>query len=137
MEKWNFLLELLREYVLVLDYGGGSVLILLLTLFMNLEQHIAQATNLLFFIPAAIVCILFNLKHKNIKLKNAILITTFGIIGSVIGSIISEGLPVNILKKLFGLFLIFICIYEVRSYYILYIKGKKRHNNLNKTFREG
>lgn len=130
-------MELLREYVLVLDYGGGSVLILLLTLFMNFEQHIAQATNLLFFIPAAIVSILFNLKHKNIKLKNAILITPFGIIGSVIGSIISEGLPVNILRKLFGLFLIFICIYEVHSYYILYIKGKKRHNNLNKTFREG
>ena len=47
-----------------LGLGGGSVLILFLTLFLNLEQHIAQATNLLFFIPSALVCIILNTKRK-------------------------------------------------------------------------
>ena len=32
--------------------GGGTILIFLLTFFMGIEQHIAQATNLIFFISA-------------------------------------------------------------------------------------
>ena len=34
--------------------GGGTILIFLLTTFAGLEQHIAQATNLIYFIPTAI-----------------------------------------------------------------------------------
>ena len=52
-----------------LGMGGGSVLILFLTLFLNLEQHVAQATNLLFFIPSALVCIILNTKRKLINFK--------------------------------------------------------------------
>ena len=37
--------------------GGGTILILILTLFGNVEQHIAQATNLIFFIPTSIAAI--------------------------------------------------------------------------------
>ena len=33
--------------------GGGTILILLLSIFMGLDQHVAQATNLVFFIPTA------------------------------------------------------------------------------------
>ena len=83
MISWKFLLVLLLEFAQDLVFGGGSILILLLTLFMNFEQHIAQATNLLFFIPAAIVSILFNIKNKNINFNNAIIITISGVIGTV------------------------------------------------------
>ena len=106
--------------------GGGTILIFLLTTFAGLEQHIAQATNLIFFIPAAIASILFNLKNKTINLKSAFLISIFGIVGASIGSIISEKLNVFVLRKLFGGFLILICFYEIYSYYILYIKNKKK-----------
>ena len=120
---------LLQEYVLVLDFGGGSVLILLLTMFMNFEQHVAQATNLLFFIPAAIVSILLNIKRKNINFKNAFSLLIPGILGACIGSIISEKLQVQILRKFFGVFLLFICVYEIHLYYIFYIKPKKNKKN--------
>ena len=33
--------------------GGGTVLIPVLTLFFGVEQHIAQATNLIAFLPMA------------------------------------------------------------------------------------
>ena len=94
-----------------LGLGGGSVLILLLSLFLNFEQHVAQATNLIFFIPAALISIILNIKNKNINLKNAIPIVIFGIIGSIIGSKISYNLNVSTLTKCFGLFLFFIAIY--------------------------
>ncbi len=93
---------------------------------MNFEQHVAQATNLLFFVPAAIVSIILNSKRKNINYKNAIIITIFGIIGASIGSIISKQMHVTILRKLFGVFLLVICMFEIRSYCIMYIKGKNK-----------
>ena len=45
--------------------GGGTILIFLLTTFAGLEQHIAQATNLIYFIPTAISAIIVNYKNKN------------------------------------------------------------------------
>ena len=108
-----------------LGLGGGSVLILFLTLFLNLEQHIAQATNLLFFIPSALVCIILNAKRKLINFKNAIFVV-FGVVGAVCGAVVSRNMPVTKLRKLFGVFLLFISAYEIYSYFKLYIKGKKR-----------
>ena len=49
--------------------GGGTILILCLSLFLGIEQHVAQATNLVFFIPTSIVAIITNIKHKNIDFK--------------------------------------------------------------------
>ena len=53
--------------------GGGTILIFLLTFMMGMEQHMAQATILIFFIPTSIVAIIVNLKNKNIDLKLAII----------------------------------------------------------------
>lgn len=97
---------------------------------MNLEQHIAQATNLLCFIPSALVSIILNSRRKLINYKNAFFIIIFGVLGSICGSIVSEKMPVATLRKFFGAFLVFISMYEMYSYYKLYIKGKKRHTNL-------
>ena len=45
--------------------GGGTILILVLSVFLGIEQHIAQATNLIFFIPTSISAIMVNAKNKN------------------------------------------------------------------------
>ena len=42
--------------------GGGTILIFLLTFMMGIEQHVAQATNLIFFIPNFNCC--NNYKYK-------------------------------------------------------------------------
>ena len=85
--------------------GGGTILIFLLTFFMGIEQHIAQATNLIFFVPTSIVAIIVNLKNKNIYLKSAIIISVFGILGAIIGANISINIDVYLLKKSFYIFL--------------------------------
>lgn len=108
--------------------GGGSVLILSLVLFLNFDQHIAQATNILFFIPTALSAILINIKSKNINFKLSISIIIFGIMGSVVGAFISSKLNVKDLRKLFGLFLLLVAIYEFYSLIRQYIKNKKSHN---------
>ena len=108
--------------------GGGTILIFFLTFFMGVEQHIAQATNLIFFIPTSIIAILVNLKNKNIYLKSAIIISAFGILGAIIGANISINMDVVILKKAFGIFLAIIAIHEIYTIVKLY-KNEKITNN--------
>ena len=93
--------------------GGGTILIFLLTYMCGIEQHIAQATNLIFFVPTSIVAIIVNIKNKNIKFRIAALISIFGILGAIVGANISINTDVNKLKKLFGIFLAIIAIHEI------------------------
>lgn len=111
-----------------LGMGGGTVLILLLSLFMGLEQHVAQATNLVFFIPTSLSAIIINLKQKNVNLRKAIIISFFGIIGAIIGAIISENISSKNLRKYFAIFIIFIALHEVYELYKEYKKREKTHN---------
>ena len=59
--------------------GGGTILIFLLTFIMGVEQRVAQATNLIFFIPTSLIAIIVNLKNKNLDIKTGIIISVFGI----------------------------------------------------------
>lgn len=102
--------------------GGGTILILLLSIFLNLNQHTAQATNLIFFIPTAITSVIIGIKNKNINIKEIWLIIVNGIIGAIIGASVSSHMNVQILKKLFGVFLLIIAIYEIYSWNKMYIK---------------
>lgn len=108
--------------------GGGTILIFLLTTFGKMEQHIAQATNLLYFIPTAISAIIVNYRDKNIDLKLAKEISIFGIIGAVIGAMISVNIDVEKLRKLFGIFLTIIAIHEIYTLFKEYKQYKKRNN---------
>ena len=110
--------------------GGGTILILLLSIFMNLDQHVAQATNLIFFITTAITSVIIGIKNKNINVKEALVIVVSGIIGAIISANISSNLNVNLLRKMFGAFLLIIAIYEIYSWFNMYIKNKKGHNKI-------
>lgn len=105
--------------------GGGTVLIFLLTFLAGIEQHVAQASNLIFFIPTSVVAILVNLKNKNIDLKLAITISICGIIGAIIGAKISVNTDVTFLRKSFGVFLAIIALHEIYEIVKWYIKQKK------------
>ena len=107
--------------------GGGTVLIVLLTIFVGLEQHIAQATNLIYFVPTAISAIIVNYREKNIDTKLAKNFIFFGIIGAVIGAIISINTDVQKLRKFYGIFLVIIAGHEI---YAL-IKQYKLYRNRN------
>lgn len=108
--------------------GGGTILIFLLVYALGVEQHIAQATNLIFFIPTSIIAIIINLKNKNIALKTAIFVSVFGILGAIIGANISIRIDVHILKKAFGIFLLLIAIHEIYTIVKWYKKQKIRNN---------
>lgn len=109
--------------------GGGTILIFLLTVIYGIEQHIAQATNLIFFIPTSIIAIIVNIKNKNIDLKLASMISIFGILGAIIGANLAIHTNVKMLKKFFGIFLAIIAIHEI---YTIIKENKKSKITENK-----
>lgn len=104
--------------------GGGTILIFLLTFIMGIEQRVAQATNLIFFIPTSLIAIIVNIKNKNIDLKTGVIISIFGVFGAIVGANLAIHMDVNILKKCFGIFLAFIAINEIYSITKKYKKVK-------------
>jgi len=125
----EILIGLLAGIVSGTGMGGGTILILLLTAVLGVEQHIAQATNLIFFIPTSIVAIITNWKYKLIDKKLALTISIFGAIGAAIGAITSNKTNVEALKKYFGIFLTAIAIWEIYSFFRQYIIKENRENN--------
>lgn len=109
--------------------GGGTILILCLSIFLGIDQKIAQATNLIFFIPTSIAAIYVNIKEKKINFKVAKIIIFWGIIGAIIGAAIAQKMDTRLLKKSFGIFLAFIAIHEI--YVIFKMYKNKKNNNTN------
>ena len=106
--------------------GGGTILISLLTFIMGVEQRVAQATNLIFFIPTSLIAIIVNLKNKNLDIKTGIIISVFGIFGAIVGANLAIHMDVNILKKCFGIFLALIAVNEIYSITKQYKKVKNK-----------
>lgn len=116
------------------EWDGGTILIFLLTFLCGLEQHVAQASNLIFFIPTSIVAIIVNIKNKNIDLKLATIISIFGILGAIIGANLSIHTDVKTLRKYFGIFLAIIAIHEIYTIIKENKKVKKGYNKIAKKF---
>lgn len=95
--------------------GGGTLLIPMLTIFFSINQHTAQAINLIAFIPMAIVALIIHLKNKMVDFRKVLLIIIAGLITCVIGSLIAKALSGNLLKRIFGAFLLLLSFYQLFS----------------------
>lgn len=85
--------------------GGGMILIPVLVFFLLLPQQKAQAINLWYFLPTAIIAIILHAKNKNIEFKKVIWIIISGIPAALLGAHLALGIDKSILGKLFGIFL--------------------------------
>lgn len=130
---WEIITGLISGTISGTGMGGGTILILVLSIFLGVDQHIAQATNLIFFVPTSIAAIIVSIKSKIIEWKTGLTIATAGVVGAIIGATISTKLEVDKLKKYFGIFLIIISIYEIYSLVKEYKKIETRDNKKEKT----
>ncbi|GHU55967.1 hypothetical protein FACS1894132_12830 [Clostridia bacterium] len=98
-----------------LGLGGGMVLILYLTLFTGVNQIDAQGINLIFFLPIAVLSLIFHTKNKLVEWKIILPAIVTGCIGAFIGSFIAGNIETAMLSKLFGGFVLIIGIKELFS----------------------
>ena len=111
--------------------GGGTILVLCLSIFLGVNQKISQATNLIFFIPTAIAAIYINIKQKKINFKVSKIIIFSGTISAIIGAVIAKSIDTKILKKFFGFFLTVVVVKEIYIIFKMY-KNKKINNTIKK-----
>lgn len=95
--------------------GGGTILIPALILFAGIDPKIAQSINLLSSIPMTIIALIIHIKNKNVVLKLVIPIAFFGVLGAVFGSFVANYLSPEILKRVFGLFLLIVGSIEIKK----------------------
>lgn len=89
-----------------LGIGGGSLLILWLTLVLGTDQSTARLINLLFFVPSAIIACLFRLKQGSLRIRSVIPAVIAGCAAAACFAWLSPQLDVELLKKLFGFILL-------------------------------
>lgn len=86
--------------------GGGSLLILWLTLVLNFDQSAARGINLLFFIPASLICCIFRLRQKMLNLRICLPAIISGCIAAILASFAAASIDTRVLRKPFGILLI-------------------------------
>lgn len=93
--------------------GGGTLLLIYLTTFAGVEQSLAQGINLLYFIPAAATALPSHIKNGYVVKKAAIPAILAGLICTAIAAWVATALDVALLRKCFGIFLLYIGITEL------------------------
>ncbi len=98
-----------------LGLGGGSVLLLYLTMFAGVAQRQAQGINLIFFIPCAAVAILMHSRSRLICWREVFPCAVAGLFGSLAGYTLSGLLDESLLRMIFAVFLLILGVHELLS----------------------
>jgi uncharacterized membrane protein YfcA len=93
-----------------LGIGGGVIFVPALVVIFGFDQHIAQGTSLAVIFPTAIVATLAHTRMKNVEWKLSIPIGAAGIIGAIVGAQLALRLPAELLRRMFGVFLILLAL---------------------------
>lgn len=95
--------------------GGGSLLMVWMTAAAGIEQKLAQSINLIYFLPTAAASLIFHIKNKHIRWEAAIPAAICGCITAALSSFIAAAFSMELMRKLFGGFLLIIGIVEFRK----------------------
>ena len=85
-----------------LGVGGGSLLVLWLTLVLDMDPETARGVNLLFFLPSACIACLLRWKQGALHFRPLLPAILAGCAAAACFSLLSAELPMEILRKLFG-----------------------------------
>lgn len=107
--------------------GGGTLLILWLTLFAGMQQFQAGGINLLYFPFAAVPALISHVKHKLVDKKVVLWCVAAGIPLCISSSVVAANIDVPFLKKAFGVLLLFIGFKE------LFVKRSKDNDTTDKS----
>jgi len=86
--------------------GGGTLLLLVMTLFLGVDQRTAQGINLLFFLPTAASALVCHAKGGYLDRPTLKAAVPAAVAAALIGAWISNAVDVEVLRKPFGIYLL-------------------------------
>ncbi len=112
--RWlDFLVGLATGIISGFGIGGGSLLILYLTAVAGVNQYTAGGINLLYFIGCAPAALISHIRHKDVIWRAVIFCTLSGVITSVAAAFVGAHIEVKLLRRLFGVLLLYIGVKEL------------------------
>ena len=109
----NILVGMLTGATASMGLGGGFILLVYLSVFTEIPQDIAQGINLLFFLPIALLSLVIHIKNKLTDLKLVGKYLILGLPCAIVGSYVAGITDVAVLRKLFGIFVLYIGINQL------------------------
>lgn len=98
--------------------GGGTILIPALTIFLGVEQHAAQAANLIAFLPMALLSLKIHSGNGLVRARGALPVIVPAVFLSAASAVFAAYIPSDMLRRLFGAFLIALAakqVYDMRG----------------------
>ena len=87
--------------------GGGTLLLLVMTLFLGVDQRTAQGINLLFFLPTAASALICHAKGGYLDKPTLKAAIPVALLAAALGAWLATAVDVELLRKPFGIYLLF------------------------------
>lgn len=100
-------------FLAAIGVGGGSLLLLWLTLVLKMPPELARCINLLFFLPTAAIACIFRIKQGALHLRDSLPAIFAGCAAALLLSMLAAGIDTALLKKGFGILLVFTGVREL------------------------
>lgn len=114
MHPLSYLASLLAGLCGAMGFGSGTVLLLYLTVVLHLDPQTAQGINLLFFLPCAALALAVYCRNNDLPFRPALRLLVWTLPGAAVGFLLLPLLPVAVLRRLFGGFLVMVAVREGR-----------------------
>lgn len=95
--------------------GGGSLLMLYLTMAAGFAQQAAAGTNLLYFIACAPAALVSHIRNRLVSRQALLWCTLAGVPTSIAASMLAAATDLSLLRRLFGVLLLYIGVKELRT----------------------
>ena len=86
--------------------GGGTLLLLVMTLLLGVDARTAQCVNLLFFLPTAASALWLHARGGYLHKPTVKAAVPAALVCAAAGAFLSTALPVELLRKPFGVYLL-------------------------------
>ena len=108
MENWLLpaLLGLGCGTVSAWGVGGGTLLLLVMTLLLGIDARTAQCVNLLFFLPTAVSALVLHARGGYLHKPTVKAAVPAAVLCAAAGALLSTALPVETLRRPFGIYLL-------------------------------
>ena len=112
---WELMVGLLTGILSGFGVGGGSLLMLYLTMFAGVQQYAAGGINLLYFIACAPAALWSHVKNGLVERPAVLWCTLAGLPVSVAAAFLASWINVDLLRRAFGVRLLYIGVRELRA----------------------
>lgn len=108
MTDWvlPFLCGLGASVISAWGVGGGTLLLLVMTLFLGVDQRTAQGINLLFFLPTALSALVCHIRGGYLDKPTLRAAVPPAVVCAAIGAWAATAVDVAVLRKPFGVYLL-------------------------------